>query len=334
MTSPPARISVVVPTYNRAAALRECLDSILAQSAPAHEILVIDDGSTDETPEVLADYGDAVVPIAQANAGVSAARNAGIRRATGDWIAFLDSDDVWLPDRLAVAQRDLPGLPERVGVHVAALSYTGDGYAHELFALRGVSFPDDRADIVEDPLGLAIRMVAYCQTAVVRRDRCLRVGGFDEAMRMNSDVRFFAELALLGPWALTGRQVAEVRRLPSDPVAIGTVQTGKTLEHARLKVRYLDALLERPASPAQRTVLQRSRSGALLQLASAQQAAGDAGDPRRTLVQAARAHPSPLKGWLKSALPLALGSRGYRIALRQGTGDFRREASGGAGAAA
>jgi hypothetical protein len=173
---------------------------------------------------------------------------------------------------------------------------------------------------------------------VVRRDWCLAVGGFDESMRMNSDVRFFAELALQGPWALTGRQVAEVRRLPGDPVAIGAVQTGKTLEHARLKVRYLDALLEREATPAQRALLRRSRSGALLQLARVQSAAADAGDHRRTLVAAARAHPSPLKGWLKSALPLTLGERGYRIALRQtGAGDagFRREAAGnGASAAA
>lgn len=88
-------ISVVVTTHNRAKLLPQTLDAILAQTCPAHEIIVVNDGSTDDTADVLAGYGDRIITINQANAGVQAARNAGFARATGDYIALTDDDDLW-----------------------------------------------------------------------------------------------------------------------------------------------------------------------------------------------------------------------------------------------
>lgn len=92
-------ISVVIPTYNRAHALIRALESVLAQKLPPKEIIVINDGSTDDTKTILTNYTGLIV-VDQKNLGVSAARNKGIEEARGKWIAFLDSDDEWLPDKL------------------------------------------------------------------------------------------------------------------------------------------------------------------------------------------------------------------------------------------
>ncbi len=96
------QVTVVIPTYQRAHVLREAIDSVWAQTYQNIEIVVVDDGSTDGTREILAGYGEQVRYIYQENRGQSAARNAGIRAAQGDLIAFLDSDDVWLPEKLAL----------------------------------------------------------------------------------------------------------------------------------------------------------------------------------------------------------------------------------------
>jgi len=94
------RFSVIVPAYNSADTLTRAVESVLAQSWPAHEIIVVDDGSTDDTLQVAGKFGDQVRVIQQPNAGVSVARNRGVEAANGDWLAFLDADDWYYPDRL------------------------------------------------------------------------------------------------------------------------------------------------------------------------------------------------------------------------------------------
>lgn len=93
-------ISVVIPVYNGAGTIARAIESVLAQTYQAHELIVVDDGSTDDTAAVVADFGARVRYIRQPNSGVSAARNAGAAAATGDWLAFLDADDWYYPDRL------------------------------------------------------------------------------------------------------------------------------------------------------------------------------------------------------------------------------------------
>lgn len=105
-------ISVIIPTYNRAHTLRRALDSVLAQTRPADEILVIDDGSTDTSRELLAQHYPQVRYLYQDNAGVSAARNLGIKHASGDWLALLDSDDEWLPEKLARQSAAIDAQPD------------------------------------------------------------------------------------------------------------------------------------------------------------------------------------------------------------------------------
>lgn len=107
-------ISVIIPTYNRAAVVTEAIDSVLAQTFRDFEVLVIDDGSTDDTRARLVAYGERIRLICQENHGVSHARNVGIRAARGQYIALLDSDDLWLPKKLDMqiavmeAQPDIP----------------------------------------------------------------------------------------------------------------------------------------------------------------------------------------------------------------------------------
>lgn len=94
------RFSVVIPTCNSASTLGRALDSVCAQSLPAHEIIVVDDGSTDATCHLVHSYGARVRYVWQRNSGVASARNAGVLAASGEWVAFLDADDWYLPDRL------------------------------------------------------------------------------------------------------------------------------------------------------------------------------------------------------------------------------------------
>lgn len=131
-------VSVVIPTYNRAKYVTETIDSVLSQSYTDYEIIVVDDGSTDNTREALAPYMDRIRYIHQQNSGVSAARNRGIKAARGKWIAFLDSDDIWLPEKLAVQIKDISKYPgvclhttnaglyrERIGREVNLFDFTG-----------------------------------------------------------------------------------------------------------------------------------------------------------------------------------------------------------------
>jgi len=105
------RISVAIPTYNRAHLLGHAIDSVLSQTYPAHEIIVIDDGSTDGTEALVARYGDKVQYYKQRNGGLGVARNAGLDRATGDCMAFLDSDDYWFDFKLELQVQVLERVP-------------------------------------------------------------------------------------------------------------------------------------------------------------------------------------------------------------------------------
>jgi glycosyltransferase involved in cell wall biosynthesis len=103
-------VSVVVPVYNGERFLAEAIGSILAQSHPRVEVLVVDDGSTDDTPDVARSFGDRVTCLRQENAGPAAARNRGIEASSGDFIAFLDADDLWVETKL---EKQLARMSER-----------------------------------------------------------------------------------------------------------------------------------------------------------------------------------------------------------------------------
>jgi len=110
-------LSVIIPSYNRSQSLRRALQSVYQQSRADFEVIVVDDGSTDDTAEVIAAHYPQCIYIFQSNKGVSAARNAGIAHASGEWIAFLDSDDEWLPTKLEMQLKASINHPKYQIIH-------------------------------------------------------------------------------------------------------------------------------------------------------------------------------------------------------------------------
>ncbi|MFZ9033203.1 MAG: glycosyltransferase family 2 protein, partial [Anaerohalosphaeraceae bacterium] len=108
------KISAVIPAYNAEKYIARSINSVLNQTCPVDEIIVVDDGSTDSTAEVIKSYGGKVRYIHQQNAGVSAARNTGIQAATCEWVAFLDADDEWLPEKIERQVENIKNNPHLV----------------------------------------------------------------------------------------------------------------------------------------------------------------------------------------------------------------------------
>jgi glycosyltransferase involved in cell wall biosynthesis len=185
-------ISVAIPTYQRRGLVLDAIASVLAQGRAATEILVVDDGSTDGTSDAVADlHGDAVQLIRQPNRGPSAARNAAIGAAQGDVVAFLDSDNLWVPSHLGV-------VAELFTLHpAAALVGTQRNYAFGDDAPGGAALVDSAEDLL-----LRRLQVGLLSSVAVRRDALEAAGGFDEQLRYGEDAELFMRLALQGPFAL------------------------------------------------------------------------------------------------------------------------------------
>lgn len=170
-----APISVVIPVYNQAAYVAQAIGSVLAQTHPAADIIVVDDGSTDETSAVIAGFGSALTRIRQDNRGLSSARNRGIQACAGDVVAFLDSDDVWHPDHLAELRSLMSLRPDAVAWHTCARCMDERGL---LLPQRAGSTPGGRTEISLGSLLKANHILP--STAAVRRQSLLDVGLFDE----------------------------------------------------------------------------------------------------------------------------------------------------------
>ena len=183
-------VSCVIPTYNRAEFVKRAIDSVLNQTYENIEVIVVDDGSQDNTREVVLSIKDKRVRYIRLhrNFGVSFARNIGIENSTGDFIAFLDSDDYFLPEKIE-KQVELMLKDKRVGV-----CYTEVYYEIEDGKLIYEESPRARGKIYEDILRVPKPIVL--QTLVVRRDLIYNYNlRFDESMRAVGDVKFIVELS-------------------------------------------------------------------------------------------------------------------------------------------
>lgn len=268
MTAP--SVSVIVPTYNRSAWIAATLRTVLAQTQRPHEVIVIDDGSADDTATVVAGFGSGVKYVRQDNAGVSAARNHGARIASGDYLAFIDSDDLWHPRKLevqllalqqsgahwSITGCDVIGLDDNVimgreGFSAVFPVFHEEGIApHEFFAqyLRrdavqagGELFEVFSGDAYE---ALFLGNFGLPSSSMVARGLFEQVGGFNPAFRIAEETEFFHRIAAAG----------EVAIVTTSLVGYRTSQTGSLVSPANSARLIENALASLTSAATLRTV--------------------------------------------------------------------------------
>jgi len=283
----PVRVSAVTPVYNRAAFLAEALDSALSQGFDGLEVVVVDDGSTDGTPGVLARYGDRIRAVRQENAGQSAAWNACLSLARGDVVAFLDSDDAWLPGKLA---RQVPLLEADPG---AALLYAEVEYMDG----EGRPLPDARR-AKRTPSGEVLRDLLSdnflrTPTVLARRSALLEAGGFRPGLSHGND------------WDMWLR-VATRHRVLRDPVPSaryrlhGAQMVKDRRKLAEARVRILEDHLPRieREAPRHAGAARAALGGRLLKVAKLDLREGRRDDAERRIARAIEVDPGlRLRAW-------------------------------------
>jgi len=197
-------VSVIIPTYNRAQLVCEAIENVLEQTYQSIELIVVDDGSTDDTHSRLRQFGNRIRVISQANAGPAIARNKGIEAARGALVSFQDSDDLWKPTKI---ERQVD-LLKRVGTSVPCClanaefhNVYNDGQEHTSFEIACL-YPEHRQGIWTNVADvLATRFVLFNQNVVIWRQALEKAGGFDANLKYYEDYDLPFRLALEGPWA-------------------------------------------------------------------------------------------------------------------------------------
>ena len=327
-------VAVIIPTYNRAHQIADTIRSVLAQSHVPDEVIVVDDGSTDATADVCASFAPRVRYERQDNAGVSAARNHGVALTTAELVAFVDSDDLWHRDKLAlqlaalsaaptagwsITGCDVIGLeghviPSRRGFPAVFGVFEAEGLTPARFFaryLRAVTITaagaDHRAWIGDAYVPLFLGNFALPSSAVVRRELFDRVGGFDPAFRLAEETEFFHRLAaaspvVIVPESLVGYRVGQAGSL------ISPANTGKLIANALTSLERAAAL--RPATAESESHYRRGRQALLRKLAYLKLTLGEGSAARSALRDAwragARPDPWSLGVWALSFMPAAI----------------------------
>jgi len=192
-------VSVIIPTYNRAAYLQKALQSVKEQTYHTLEIIVIDDGSTDDTRKMLENYQGPLHYFYQENRGISAARNAGIKKAHGEYIAFLDSDDYWLPEKTAQQLALFSRHPEYGLVASQCASIRIDG------SYREKNRPGKSGWVLKD---LFKANFIRTSAAMVKKECLKNIGLFDEALKECEEYDFWLRIAARYPVGFINKPLA------------------------------------------------------------------------------------------------------------------------------
>ena len=231
-------ISVVIPAYNSAALLPRCLDSVFAQTLKPIEVLVIDDGSVDDTSDVVRYYGERVRLLRQKNAGPAAARNRGIAATTGEWIAFLDADDRWTSAKLE-CQMDCAKTHPSAGVIYsdAIVLDASENVSGEFLAGKGPA-----SGWIFDRLLHSFFILS--STAMVRRSVLIDAGILSAQMREVENYDFWLQLARTCPFQLVPEALTLYQRQEDS-------SSKELAAVAKTEIDLFQSLLEQDLSPAQ-----------------------------------------------------------------------------------
>lgn len=327
------KVTVIIPTYNRARYLGDAIHSVLDQTLTELELVVVNDGSTDSTAELMNAIGDPRVRyVRQAHRGISAAMNAGLRDARAEYVARLDSDDLWLPDMLAVLTGVLDARPE-IGVAYGK----GQAMNHEGQALVNTQGMSERF------AGDSLRSIVYddctCNIALVARRECFdQAGCYDEALLANEDWDVWLRVARHYRFCFVDKILARFRWHDENLTGLSSPRFAEVLNG---RTAPLDKLFSDPELPAAIRAMKSTaytnvylfRGQRWLQKRSFKKACTEFGLALRTSEQ-------PLTtgiriAWFALALPVLkqteLGRRGVSAlaALRQRRRDLRESAISG-----
>jgi glycosyltransferase involved in cell wall biosynthesis len=231
------KVSVVIPTYERAGKVQNAIESVLAQTFSDLEVIVVDDGSSDGTGQILKEtYGDRIRYFAQANQGVSVARNKGVEEARGEWIAFLDSDDLWEKEKLEWQFKAL----EQFGPACAACYTDTQLFNHletrTLFQMAEQSYRHEGTmGVNADVLRLVVRpsgagMVVHLSSLLARADMLRRTGGFDPKLLYSQDSELMFRLAMLTGFCYVNRPLVWFDRSPVETRHVGVSSNWNKLD--------------------------------------------------------------------------------------------------------
>ncbi|MBI1870680.1 MAG: glycosyltransferase [Chlamydiae bacterium] len=225
------KVSVIIPTYNRALWLKEAIESVLNQNSRPKEIIVVDDGSNDSTAEIVKQYSQ-LKYISQENHGVSHARNVGIKASHGEWIAFLDSDDLWGPDKLKVQLQAISTYPQ------TSIFYTDEIWIRNGRRVnQGKRHAKHSGWIFEQCLPLCIISPS---SVILHRNVFEKVGLFDESLPACEDYDLWLRIALQFPIHFISETLITKRGGHSDQLS------RKFFGMDRFRVQVLEKILKNP----------------------------------------------------------------------------------------
>lgn len=285
------KISVVIPAYNASATIKETLDSVLAQTRQPEEILVMDDGSTDNTAAIVASYGPRITLMLQVNSGPGAARNALCAAATGNLIAFLDSDDLWHARYLEVQHRLCLEHPECMAFFVGHMNFHGI-FRHDWDSAS--EWAQCSAQIIS-PLDFLRRILwepapfnmSYC---CIPRAVLSQMGAEPFQLRMAEDLYFHCRRAPLGPVVYLPVPLAAYR-LRDDSLSSSNLKLAEGMTQA---LELCEGLYNRHTTPALRAVFRESLAMKRRHYAKLLMGIGDTANARKQLTGSVACCSNPL----------------------------------------
>ena len=235
-------ITVIVPVYNSERWVKDCIDSVLSQTCRPLEIIVVNDGSTDGSLRILESFGDRLVILTQPNSGAAVARNRAADIAKGNWLAFIDSDDVWDGDKLERQMAVLEMHPEAVGVYCNKRFIDASGKVIKESDACETYWPSGQAFL---PLLISRTVNGFSPSqAIVKRVNYLDVGGFPEVQRHAEDWSLWLKLALTDPILYMVDPLVSYRRHPNSVSRDGNGDYGR-LESRYRTLLEIEGVLER-----------------------------------------------------------------------------------------